>query len=39
VLQPDGGWLHFNDHQVDVVPASQVLAEKVYLLFYQKVAA
>ncbi len=37
VLQPDGCWLHFNDHQVDVVPVSQVLAEKTYLLFYQKV--
>jgi hypothetical protein len=36
VHQPDGRWLHFNDAQVTVVPESAVLAERPYLLVYEK---
>ncbi len=37
VLQPDGRWLRFNDAVVDLVAEGTVLAEKPYLLFYQRV--
>ncbi|GAX77883.1 hypothetical protein CEUSTIGMA_g5325.t1 [Chlamydomonas eustigma] len=35
-LQPDGRWLRFNDAVVDVVPWDAVVAEKPYLMFYQR---
>jgi ubiquitin C-terminal hydrolase len=36
VHQPDGRWLHFNDAQVTAVPEAAVLAERPYLLVYEK---
>lgn len=36
VLQPDNRWLRFNDAAVEQVNADKVLAEKPYLLFYQR---
>lgn len=39
VLQPDGRWLRFNDAVVDAVNEAAVLAERPYLLFYQRCAA
>jgi hypothetical protein len=36
VLQPDGRWLHFNDANVSPVSLNHVLAERTYLLCYQK---
>lgn len=37
VLQPDGGWLHFNDALVRPIPLRQVLARQAFMLFYQRV--
>lgn len=37
VLQGDGKWLRFNDAVVDMVNEKAVLAERPYLLFYQRV--
>lgn len=36
VHQPDGRWLHFNDANVSPVSLQQVLAERTYVLVYQK---
>jgi ubiquitin C-terminal hydrolase len=36
-LQPDGSWLRFNDAVVEIVSQETVLAEKPYLLFYQRI--
>jgi hypothetical protein len=36
-LQPDGKWLRFDDAQVDLVPIELVLAERPYILLYQRV--
>lgn len=36
-VQHDGKWLRFNDAVVDIVPIELVLAERPYLLFYQRI--
>ena len=36
-VQHDGQWLRFNDAVVDAVPLELVLAERPYLLFYQRI--
>lgn len=37
-LQPDGRWLHFNDASVAPASPRQVLAEKAYVLAYEREA-
>jgi ubiquitin carboxyl-terminal hydrolase 10 len=37
VLQPDGRWLRFDDGSVSVVSQQLVLADRPYLLFYERI--
>lgn len=38
VRQPDGRWLRFDDGHVTPASQQQVLVQRPYLLFYQRVA-